>query len=127
MAFEYKLEFSYDETTPSDSSVYIQMRRNTPVYQGHITKEDYDVLDDTLKNAFLTGLFNISGVVELSTKAYRIWVMKSPVFNWQEVLEPLLYYVANFYGESRITALPGSAMIDGTGFKIESPIQRRKI
>ena len=127
MAFEYKLEFTYDETTPSDSSVYIQMRRNTPIYQSHITKEDYDVLPDIQKNAFLTGLFNISGVVELSTKAYRIWVMKSPVFNWEEVLTPLLYYVANFYGESAITSLPGSAMIDGSGFKIDAVIQRRKI
>jgi hypothetical protein len=127
VAFDYKLEFSYNESTPSDSSVYIQMRRNTPVYQAHIDKEDYDILSDELKHEFLTGLFNISGVVELSTKAYRIWLMKSPVFSWEEVLLPVLYFTANYYGESTISELPGSASPNGTGFKLNTPVQRRKI
>lgn len=127
MALEYKLEFSYDESTPSDSSVYIQLRRNTPIYQSHIYKEEYDILDEVEKNDFLTGLFNISGVVELSSKAYRVWIMKSPVFTWEEVLLPVLYFMADYYGESGIEQLPGSARPDGTGFTISTPTQRRSI
>ena len=127
MAFDYKLEFSYNESTPSDSSVYIQMRLNTPVYQAHIDKEDYDVLDEGLKHEFLTGIFNISGVVELSTKAYRIWLMKSPVFTWEEILLPVLYFTANYYGEGTISELPGSASPNGSGFQLGAPAQRRKI
>ena len=103
------------------------MRLNTPVYQAHIDKEDYDVLDEGLKHEFLTGIFNISGVVELSTKAYRIWLMKSPVFTWEEILLPVLYFTANYYGEGTISELPGSASPNGSGFQLGAPAQRRKI
>ena len=72
MAFDYKLEFSYNESTPSDSSVYIQMRLNTPVYQAHIDKEDYDVLDEGLKHEFLTGIFNISGVFKFCSNDIKL-------------------------------------------------------
>lgn len=127
MALDYKLEFSYNESSPSDPSVYIQLRRNTPVYQEHIDKEDYDILGDGNKHEFLTGLFNISGVVELSTRAYRIWLMKSPVFTWSEVLLPVLTFLADYYGEDELNQLPGSANPDGTGFTLEGPNQRRKL
>lgn len=127
MALQYKLEYSYDESKSSDSSVYIQIRRDPPVYQARIDKEDYDALPSNLKDDFLTSLFNVAGVTELSSRAYRIWIMKSPVFSWQEVLTPVLNYLADFYGETGIESLPGSGNIDGTGFTISNPNQRRKI
>jgi len=127
MAFEYKLEYVYQDETPADASVYIQMKRNTPIYQGRIAKEDYDILEDEEKNEFLTELFNIAGVVEISTQAYRIWVMKSPVFNWSDVLLPMLTYLTEYYGEDGYSDLPGSANPDGTGFTLESMNSRRPV
>lgn len=127
MPLQYKLEYSYDENSRSDSSVFIQLRRNPPIYQAHIDKEDYDILPDEQKHEFLTSLFNIAGVTELSTRAYRVWLMKSPVYTWEEVMLPVLYYMAGYYGDSGIEPLPGSGNPDGTGFTISNPNQRRKI
>jgi hypothetical protein len=127
MGLKYKLEFNYDEGTRSDSAVYIHLRENPPKYQAHIDKEDYDVLPSELKHEFITALFNISGVTELSSRAFRVWLMKSPIFSWEEVLLPVLYYIANYFGEASIEELPGSAKPNGTGYTLPSPIQRRKL
>lgn len=125
--FYYKLEFLYDDTAPSDDGVYIHMRDNPPIYKEHTTKEDYDVLGDDEKNAFLTELFTVAGVVEVSTKAYRIWLMKSPVYTWEEVLAPIIYYLMTFYGDDSSDSLPGSGQIDGRGVRLNAPVNRRKI
>lgn len=127
MALQYKLEYSYDQGTRSDSSVYIHLRVNPPIYQAHIDKEDYDVLPEELKHVFLTSIFNIAGVTELSSRAYRIWLMKSPVYTWSEVVVPVLYYIAGYFSEGSIQELPGSAKTDGSGFVLPEPINRRKI
>lgn len=125
--FKYKLEFFYDESSPSDASVYIHMRDNPPIYQEHIDKEEYDILPAEQKHEFLTEIFNISGVTELSTKAYRVWLMKSPVFTWEEVLLPTLHYMKGYYSYDGIEPLPGSANVDGTGLTLSGPNNRRKI
>jgi hypothetical protein len=126
-ALTYKLEFNYDESTRSDSSVFIQLRANPPIYQARIDKEDYDVLPAELKNEFLTNIFNVSGVTELSVKCYRIWLMKSPVYSWEEVLLPVLYYIASYYGLTQIEQMFGSGNTDGSGCTLNTPIERRKI
>lgn len=127
-AFKYKLEFSYDNTSAADASVFIQMRNNPPIYKNHINKENYDVLSPAAKNDFLTNLFNIAGVVELSTTAYRVWLMKSPVYSWQEVLGPVLFYMSSYFNcTDGPEALPGSANIDGSGLSLDSQSNRRKI
>src|SRR4051812_15596106 len=114
--FLYKLEFIYDDGSPADASVFIQMRDNVPIYQAHIAKEDYDVLPDDQKNDFLTHLFNIAGVVELSTKAYRIWMMKSPVYSWEEILLPTLTYLVDYFHYDDYAELPGSGKPNGVAF-----------
>jgi hypothetical protein len=125
--FQYKLEFIYDDSSPYDSSVFIQMRDNPPIYQEHITKEDYDVLPDEMKHEFLTTIIETAGVTEMSTKAYRVWIMKSPVFNWEEILDPLLHYFMTFYQYDSLKALPGSGNLDGTGFTLNLPANRRQV
>lgn len=125
--FPYKLEFIFDDTSPSDSSVFIQMRDNPPIYMVHTNKEDYDIIDDDLKNPFITALFNIAGISEMSIKSYRIWIMKSPVYSWTEVLGPVLAYLSEFYEYVGTESLPGSGNIDGTGLQLSSANNRRKI
>lgn len=125
--FPFRLEFLYNDSTPSDASVYIQMRDNPPIYQKHITKEDYDILPTASKNDFLTGIFEVAGVTELSTGAYRVWLMKSPVYTWAEVLLPVLTFIGEGYGYSGLNPLPGSAQPDGTGFTLSSVDNRRSV
>lgn len=120
MALEYRLEYLKDNTRAEDESVFIQLRRNTPIYQDKIDKENYDILEEENKHEFLTGLFNIGGVVEVSTKAYRVWFSKSPVFTWEEVLEPLLFFMMEYYEEDELEEIPGS------GLTLESANDRRK-
>lgn len=125
--FPYKLEFIYDDSSPSDSSVFIHMRDNPPIYMVHTNKEDFDILDSSQKDPFITALFNIAGVTEMSLKTYRIWIMKSPVYTWEEVLAPFLAYLSNFYEYVGIAPLPGSGNLDGTGLQLSSASNRRKI
>jgi len=123
---EYRLEFTKDDKNASDSAVFIHLRRNPPIYQDRIDKEDYDILDESEKNAFTTGLIEIAGVVEISLKAYRIWMAKSPVYEWEEILLPVLFFIKDFFGDDDLEQLPGSANPDGTGIIVE-PSARRPI
>lgn len=125
MALQYKLEYIYDEGNPSDDSVYIQLRVNPPIYRSHTDKEDYDVLPEEEKHPFLTNLFSIAGVTEVSSRAYRVWLMKSPVYSWQEVLDPILNFLKNWYSESSLEPLPGSGTTNGIGMRVDTVVQRR--
>lgn len=125
MALQYKLEYVYDEGNPSDDSVYIQLRVNPPIYRSHTDKEDYDVLPEEEKHPFLTNLFTIAGVTEVSSRAYRVWLMKSPVYSWQEVLDPVLNFLKNWYSESSLEKLPGSGETNGVGMRVDTVVQRR--
>lgn len=128
MALDYKLEFAYDNTTAADASVFIHLKHNPPIYQERIDKEDYDILDAELQHEFLVNILSIAGVTEISSRAYRIWIMKSPAYSWEDIIEPTLYYMKNWFGEDSINPLPGSANTDGTGGITLSDInQRRKL
>lgn len=122
---KYKLEYNWDTSEPADAGVYIQLRDNTPVYMSHTDKEDYDVLPDDEKHVWLTGLFDIAGVTEVSSRAYRVWIMKSPVYSWNEVLLPTLHFMKEQLGYDDIEELPGSAKPDGAGFILDDPKNRR--
>ncbi len=126
-SFQYKIEFNYNDDGPADAGCYIQIRRNVPIYQNRIDKEFYDVKPDEEKHEFLTGLFNIAGVTEVATQAYRVWLMKSPVYDWDEVLEAVLDFMKGSYGDDPLESLPGSGWSDGQGFTLESPSTRRPL
>lgn len=125
MALQYKLEFNTPSGS-SDDSVYIHLRQD-PVFQTRIGKESYTALPDDQKKDLITEIFDVPGVVELSTKATRIWLMKSPVFSWQEVIQPVLFILRDRFGESSIEDLPGSGLIDGSGMRLLSDTSRRTI
>jgi hypothetical protein len=124
MALDYKLEFN-TPTGPSDDSVYIHLRVDVPKYISRVGKEEYELLDPSDQDAFFDGLFAVPGVVEISVKAFRVWIMKSPIFNWEEVIVPVLAFLQGFYGEDTFNQLPGSANQDGLGTRLESEKQRR--
>ena len=113
MAIYYKIEYLKDDNQPEDISVFIHMKYNVPIYQSKIDKEDYDVLPDDLKHPFLTGLFAIGGIVEVSCRAYRIWISRSPVFSWEETLGPIFNYLLFWYDEDTLIELQGSGITLG--------------
>ena len=125
MALQYKLEPIYEGGSPADDSIFIQLRYNPPVYRSRTDKEDYDVLPEEEKHPFLTMLYNVAGVTEVSCRAYRVWVMKSPVYSWQEVLTPTLHLMKDWFSEDSLEPLPGSAELDGKGARLDNVDQRR--
>lgn len=125
MALDFRLEFLYDESDSADAGVYIHMRQDPPVYQDHVTKEDFAISEEP--EDFVSALFEIEGVVEVSVKAYRVWIMKSPVFTWLEVLTPTMNTLKTLLGESTLNMLPASGKLDGSGFTLSAVENRRSV
>lgn len=117
----YKLEYFKDATQPSDEGVFIHLDIDLPAYQGLIGKEDYLALDVQDQSAFVTGLFGIAGVMDVSAKANRLFITKSPIFTWMQVFSPLLVYLQAQLGATSVNELPGS------GIAIDSPFDRRAL
>lgn len=108
MALLYKIELLKDESRPADDSAFIHLKENPPYYIGRTDKEDYDILPDADKNDFATSILDVSGVVELSITAYRIWVMKTPLYTWKEVLDPIVALLVSNFGEDGSEPTNGS-------------------
>ena len=108
------LKFSLEYSSATQDAVYIDLRDNPSIFQDRISKEKYDSLPIAEKDDFLTDIFNISGVVEFATQAYMMWLMKSIQFDWEEVLETVLFITSVDLGESgALEELEGSASIEG--------------
>ena len=136
MPLFYKLEYNYDNEAPADAGVYIHLKHvNVPIYRSLTDKEDYDILPEEEKHDFLTGLFNIEGVVEVSSKAYRVWLMKAPIYTWEDVMLPVLQFLQDWYESETLNPLAGSAEPDGgisvggrgatSALTLDSPSNRR--
>ena len=82
----FKLEYFHGAGGPTDDGVFIQLRHEVPAYQHVITKEVYFSSENQNHSDFATALFNVYGVVRLSSQAWRVYIEKSPVFKWDEVL-----------------------------------------
>lgn len=109
MALSYKLEYFKGVGGAADEGVYIQIRSDPPAYQTLVTKEDYiNEVGNVVQSDFMDGLFAIDGVVRAASQAWRVYIEKSPVFTWEEVLADVLPYIAAQCGESGTTKLAGS-------------------
>ena len=116
----YKLE--YVQKPLSDPGVMMHIRSDVPAYQDLISREDYFAADNTVnQTAFITSLFYLPGVVQVSSKAYRVYVEKSPVYTWNEVLGPLFSTV------SSATSHTGTAELAASGITLESITERRQL
>lgn len=122
MDLEYKLEYLKGATEASDEGVFFQIRTEPLAYQSLIAKEDYLQLDSDEQSAFVTGLFNVAGVVRLASQSYRIYIEKSPAFQWPEVLTDVLDYLVDQFGADKAKELPGSP-ITLTGKTDRRPLQ----
>ena len=111
MALDYKIEWFRDNGKPSNQGLYVHTAIDMPCYHDLVTKEDYP--NDPNHCDFVTGLFGIQGIVEVSVKAYQVYVIKAEVFHWEDLVPAVLYYVANYLGQTSVNELPGSRMTVG--------------
>lgn len=111
-ALEYKLEYYKGAGGgASDEGVFIHLRTDPPAYQTVITKEVYWSAENAANHTDLVNqLFDVPGVVCLSCQAWRVYVEKSPVFKWDEVLADVLSILETNTGSSGVTELPGSGL-----------------
>lgn len=124
MALQVKLE--YIAVKNSDDGVMWHLRIDPPAYIEQIGKESYFELPEDKQHPFLTGMF-VAGVTEIASQAYRVYIMKSPVFNWLEVNNLLRDYLLTTFEEISIELLAGSGELDGTGLRLASEGNRRPL
>lgn len=62
-------------------------------------------------DSVVTGLFNIPGITEVATQAYRVWIMKSPLYKWSEVIPPVLEFLRSTLEQDDILELDNSGQI----------------
>ncbi len=119
MTLDYKLEYGW-ATTTSDDAVYVHLRTDPNAYYRYQTgKEAYAELDTEDQDALANGLFSVAGIEEIAVTAYRIWYMKSPAYQWNEVNQGALEFLATFFGEQALNQLQGSANINGSGLRTD--------
>jgi hypothetical protein len=112
----YNYSITYcDPLQFEDESAYIDVKTRTIAQlDPPLAREGFMLSLARLNpSPWLQSLFAIPGVVGLGVWEYRVWVMKSPVFNWTEVMVPVITYLSTGY--STAVPLPGSANTDGTG------------
>lgn len=120
-----KLEYNKKSGT-SDDAVYVHLAVDPwAYYRPQTGKEEYVALDPEYQDSFANGLFAIPGITEISITAYRVWYMKSPLFDWINVNENALNFMMSFYGFDSISPIYGSALTNGTGLRLESETNRR--
>lgn len=121
MALNYKIEWFRDGDVPSQQGMFVHTTEDMPCYQEFITKEDYVELSDSEKCDFVTALFAIEGIVEVSVKAYRVYVIKAELFQWESLAVSVVQLIGTTLGESVYNEQPGSRM------NVESVLQRRQL
>ncbi len=108
MALQYQIEFFQGYNgKPSDEGCYIQLRKDIPTYTKKIGKEEFDGSDD-----FLQTLFDVDGVVSLSTTAFRVYIEKSPAFSWDEVLNPVIDAIKESVNETDVYEIAPPQFLD---------------
>lgn len=104
---DFKLEY-FKGDTASDEGVYIQLRSNPSGFIKLVSREEYNLLAEEDLVTIVTALFACPGVVRVAVQAYRVWIEKSPVFGWSEVLGPVIEQLRIDTGQLGVNELPGS-------------------
>lgn len=105
----YKLEYFKGADGASDEGVYIQMRSDVSSYLKLISKEAY-LRGDGVGSDLATSLFAIPGVVRLALQAHRVYIEKSPVYSWSEILGPAMALLQGDTNTDSLIELPGSGV-----------------
>lgn len=108
MALQYQLEFFQGYNgKPSDEGCFIQLRTDVPSYTKKIGKEEFDDSDD-----FIKALFDVDGVVSVSTTAFRVYIEKSPAFSWDEVINPVIEAIRDSVSATGVSQIAPPQILD---------------
>lgn len=102
----YRAEFLKDESSSSNEAVFLQLR-GSPFAEDwieRVRKQDY--LDGT--SALADAILGVAGVTELSIQPFRVWLSKSPIYSFDEILPTVLFLIQDSLGLTDVEELPGS-------------------
>jgi hypothetical protein len=97
MALKYFTEFVKDNDSGLEESVFIHLTRDVPVYQSRLSKEEW--VANGSYPAFINGLF-VDGVTDVQSTSYRVLVSKSPIYQWEDILDDVLSFLITYFGET---------------------------
>lgn len=111
-SLEYKLQFSAQVAPWGDPAVFIHVKyepTNSAYYTPQIARHAYTGTIPLIKD-----ILAVEGVSGICSQRYRIWISKSLIAKWEDVIPLVLNAIASRYGLSGTTELPGSQPIDGS-------------
>jgi len=103
----FKLEYFKGIGGASDEGVFIQLKTEVPAFQSKIRKEEY-FSASTTPSAFMNGIFLVPGVVVAASNSFRVYLEKSPLFNWSQVLGPVMEFIRVAVGATNLEEASGS-------------------
>lgn len=115
---EFKLEYHKNTNGPSDEGVFVHLKTEIPNYLSLISKEAYFRGQGTTSE-LATSLFSIPGVVRLALQSHRVYIEKSPIFIWEEILGPTMVILMT------ATECDGLSELLGSGITLETNNDRR--
>lgn len=120
MSLQFKIEYTKDNSKPSAVGAYIHIRKEPPVFQDLISKEEFFSQPEGNRNEFLLSLFLVPGVVDVACRSYCVYIGKGELFDWNTVLTSVIQILLPAVGESSVLEMPGS--------RIDiNPVQRRAL
>jgi len=105
-ALYYRLEYFKDDKDASNEAVYLQLRGspNADDWIDRTRKQDYVEATSGLADA----IFEVAGITELSIQPFRVWLSKSPIYSFEEILPTVLFLIQDSLGLTSAEELPGS-------------------
>lgn len=88
---DYRLE--YVKIPLHDDGIFIHTRTDLPEYRPFVHREDYFIGADDVRTGFFNGIMNTPGVTGAAAQAFRLYLTKSPVFSWSELLGPIMEWL----------------------------------
>lgn len=85
---DFRLE--YVKIPLHDEGIFVHVRTDVPEYRSFVHREDYFIGADDVRTVFFTSIMNTPGITGAAAQAFRLYLTKSPVFSWSELLGPIM-------------------------------------
>jgi hypothetical protein len=118
---KYKVEYLKDDKKLGDEGALLHVTPDVGTYRSYVTREEYMCMDPDLQSAFMDSIFAVEGVVAAASQANRIFIEKSPIFTWDEVVTPVLEAARVMTSTLDVEELPGSGVNLGDTKNRRSP------
>jgi hypothetical protein len=115
---DYRIE--YVKFNNHDDGVFVHFRTDLPEYRSFVYRDDYFIGSDDVRTAFFNGIMNTPGVTACASQAFRLYLEKSPVFSWAEVLGPVMEWI-----RASVSATALNELFDSGN--LVQPVDRRPV